>query len=108
MDESHAEILNELAEIKGDLKAIGCRLESGAKTMDDHELRIRTNKEDINGIAENGRIISNHLKELNENLKEIKPFSDFLRGFAKLAAFCAILAGGVYAVFQMFPKGKTQ
>jgi len=107
MSEEHTVILESLAEIKGELNTIGTRLETGAETMRDHETRIRMNSEDINAIAENGRVIASHLKELNTNLKEIKPFSDFLRGFAKLAAFGSLIAGGIFAVYQMLPKGKT-
>ena len=117
-DDPHTEILESLAELKGEIKTIGARLETGANTMKDHETRIRTNKEDIHGIADNGRALVTHLKtlsknnkELNETLKEIKPFSDFIRTFAKVAAWCSIVGGGLFVIYQMLnptipPAGK--
>jgi hypothetical protein len=96
-------LMSGLARVEAQLVAIKDRLDSGSDTMKDHEIRIRDNTTDINGIAQTGRDISVHLSELKEVLDGVQPFTTFLKGFAKLTAWAAAL----YTVYQFIPKSKV-
>ena len=120
-ENEHTEILDSLAELrndikilaaahadsKGDIKVIIANLAVGETTMRDHEVRIKGNAKDINGLAEISRVITAHLDSLIETMKDLKPLFDFLCRCAKIVAYLSVISTGVYAIFQMFPKGKT-
>ena len=119
MGESGAsKILSSLSAIERQNGMIMQRLDDGAKTMDDHEARIRENTTDINNVAQLSRDTQEHFKEFKtyfsdfrEDIKGefdgIKPFTTFLQAFAKIAVICGAIATFFAAMYQFFPKGKT-